>query len=773
MLIVLAGLLVSATPAAAVPLPPSSTPLPGSSFQGGDGNHADSPPLSDWQGFQGTGRVVHSPDPNAQDSVFTAGSEEDKPGEWDLSTAADGVSPGKANILDVWSAVDQPAADTFLYLAFTRESANGTTYLAFELNRDSRLWDNGHATIPCRRTGDILVAYEASTDGVDVILQKWTTTSTDLATGCARTGRLTDAARFIANQDAQGAVNTGVIANYLPGFTPAPGTIAAGEFGEASLNLTRLLGSAFGDGCMAFSSVWMHSRSSQSENSSMEDYVGPQPLAIRSCAASGTKFFDSNANRARDPGEPGIPRFVIWADYNNDGVRDDDEPFSLTDGDGRYVIYDIKPPNRTYTLRETLLTARTVGPDWVCSYPATTAPSGRFGCASGPIDVATTPNATGRDFGNWFPAELTLTKQIEPVDDPGRFDLLVDDEVVLPGAGDGGTITVSRPPGTYTVSDRPAAGGNAADYDSTVECGPASNRRGGLRPGTTFTGLTLVAGDRASCVFRNIRADIPRPAIGIRKTGPVSATAGDTLRDTLYVTNPGDVPFAAADVVVTDAGCDAPPALVSKGNASGPDPSPDTLNPGDTWTYQCSHATSAGGENCRPTSVPNSAVVTGSIGGAELTDDDSITTTLVCPNNPQPPDPIQPINPPGPGPPPNPDQPGPVEPPGPTPPDAGLAGIASVKFRQATQGCIRSHVPRVNFAGTRIATVRVYVNGRLRRNLTVQTLQRRVTPRVTLAPGRYRVSARVTFERGAGTPPVSFAGAVRICGARSLPRFTG
>jgi hypothetical protein len=78
----------------------------------------------------------------------------------------------------------------------------------------------------------------------------------------------------------------------------------------------------------------------------------------------------------------------------------------------------------------------------------------------------------------------------------------------------------------------------------------------------------------------------------------------------------------------------------------------------------------------------------------------------------------------------------------------------------------------VNLSGTHIRSVRVFVNGRLRRNLNVSTLQRRVTPRVTLPPGRYRVTARVAFQRGAGTPLVTLTQVIRICAA-AQPRFTG
>ena len=60
--------------------------------------------------------------------------------------------------------------------------------------------------------------------------------------------------------------------------------------------------------------------------------------------------------------------------------------------------------------------------------------------------------------------------------------------------------------------------------------------------------------------------------------------------------------------------------------------------------------------------------------------------------------------------------------------------------------------------------------------ITLQTLQRRVTPRVRLRPGRrYRVTARVTFQLGTGSPPVRFTTVVRVCASRHVgrPAFTG
>ena len=171
-----------APPALGTPLLPSPNPLPRSTFQGADGNQNDTATLIDWQGLSAEGRVGHTSDNNPQDTAFIGGSKEDEPDGWDFTIEEGGVQPPKANILDSWSAVDSGGADAFVYLGFARGGPDiglrtgvraSTTFLTFELNHDSRLWDNGLAMIPCRRTGDILVSYEAvggNNVGVDVVL---------------------------------------------------------------------------------------------------------------------------------------------------------------------------------------------------------------------------------------------------------------------------------------------------------------------------------------------------------------------------------------------------------------------------------------------------------------------------------------------------------------------------------------------------------------------------------------------------------------------------
>ena len=769
LLVAVAVVGLGVTPASAK-VPSGNGSLPGSTFQGGDGNQDDAARLVDWQGLQAAGRVRHSPDPNEQDSAFAGGTKELQPGDWQLTAENGGVNPGKANIRDAWSAVDQPGANTFLYLGFTREAGDGTTFVTFELNRDGRLWDNRHKTaIPCRRTGDVLISYDFhGSDDVRIVVRRWTTTATDPATGCAMQGTLKT---VDVTAGAQGAVNASAIPSRLPGFYQ--GTVPKDRFGETALNLAAILDDAFGDKCLAFGSIWMHSRSSDSVTSQMQDYVAPRALSVRTCAASGTKFFDLDADGQRDRGEPGIPRFQIWADYDDNGVLDSDEPFAVSDNQGQYTIFDIRPPDGTYTLREQLLTRRSrtrrVASDWKCSRPnantpggTPNAPGGRFGCGWGPINSKAEPNATGRDFGNWFPAQLTLEKVLRPTNDPGRFDLLVNGKVKVPAAGDGAGTALSVPPGTYNVSEVAAAGTNLDDYDSSVWCRRVASGRGGQRSGPVAGSISLAAGQNASCTFYNIRPGAP--AIAIRKLGPGTATAGDRLNYTLEVTNIGDVSFPETAVVVTDENCDQRPVLDSKGN----DSTPSTLDPGDTWTYTCSHKTTDG-KNCDPTRVNNTGEVSGTAGATTVTDEDSISTIILCPDQPKPPIPVPPG--PGPGPPP---PSGAVVPPGPRPPNAGNAGVAGLRFKKATQGCIRARVPRVAFRGTRIRRVRVFVNGHEDRRLTVRALQRLVfRPRVRRPPGTYRVRVRVVFQRGSGTPPLTLRGRIMICGRAAAPRFTG
>ena len=529
------GAIIAVAAACAAPavasaqLTPSSTPLPGSTFQGADGDQLEGGGFVDWEGLETAGGVVHNEDPNAQDSTFAGGTKEGAPFEWTFENTPGGVTPGKSNIRDAWSAVDQTSGRTFLYLAFARDAPVGTTFLTFELNHVGGTWKNDKGVrVPCRRDGDILVSYEISGTEAEVFLRRWSTGVTDAASGCDRTGTIEPFTTVQDNVEVQGAINRVKIANHLPGSFGAE--IPAVQFGEVALDLDALLGQAFEGGCYAFGSIWMHSRSSTSYTSQMQDYVAPAPIDLRTCAAEGVKFFDLDADGVRDPNEPGIPGFQIYADYNENGKLDPGEPSTVSDRTGRYVLSDIRRDD--YTLRERLLpTRRRATNDWLCSFPnANTdggfgAPGPGLPCGWGPIDADAEPNAKGRDFGNWYPAQLTVMKDLVPTDDPGRFDLLVNGKRVLQNALNGSSVTLDVPPGTYTVTEQAVAPADLSQYTRTASCQLFSRR---TRGGADSASVALAAGGRATCRFLNVR--LGHPAIAIDKSGPTVAQAGDTLR---------------------------------------------------------------------------------------------------------------------------------------------------------------------------------------------------------------------------------------------------
>jgi hypothetical protein len=147
-------------------------------------------------------------------------------------------------------------------------------------------------------------------------------------------------------------------------------------------------------------------------------------------------------------------------------------------------------------------------------------------------------------------------------------------------------------------------------------------------------------------------------------------------------------------------------------------------------------------------------------------DSDDFETPLTCPPpGPTPPEPT-------PQPQPEPPAPIPVETPSLAPPTAGVAGASSVS---PIRGCLR-HGSRVVVSGSRIASITVTVGGRRVGGLRVQPLQRRAIIQVVgnPAPGRYRVTATIRFQRGSGTPTVRLTRTVRVCArAAQAPNFTG
>ncbi len=226
--------------------------------------------------------------------------------------------------------------------------------------------------------------------------------------------------------------------------------------------------------------------------------------------------------------------------------------------------------------------------------------------------------------------------------------------------------------------------------------------------------------------------DVIHPAIDIEKTGPATATVGDALNYTLTVTNPGDVPFTAQEVGVTDLKCEQPPA----GPNTGSDATPGQLDPGDTWTYTCTAQTTG---QPAGTFVNTANVTAKDFLGKTVTDTDDFPTVL----NAQAVLPEQVI-----------------------PGSARLAGPS---------GCVRKPF-NATVRGSRIARVTFFRDGKRIKTITAKPGQRtfKVSVRPSNARGVHRVTARVEFETGSGTRARTLRLSYQRCARQVVrPRFTG
>ena len=228
---------------------------------------------------------------------------------------------------------------------------------------------------------------------------------------------------------------------------------------------------------------------------------------------------------------------------------------------------------------------------------------------------------------------------------------------------------------------------------------------------------------------------IVHPAIDIEKTGPATALVGTALAYTLTVTNPGDVSFAAQEVVVTDPRCEAPPA----GPNTGADATPSQLDPGDAWTYTCTAQTTGQ----PPGTFVNTATVTGKdFLGKTVTDTDDFPTELTQ----------QAV----------------------LPEPEIINGAARLR---GPSGCVKGPF-RATVRGSRIARVTFFVDGKRFRRINAPNGEgTRFTVKINPRGrgfGVHRVTARVQFASASQTQTRTLRLSFQRCRKQVVrPRFTG
>jgi hypothetical protein len=286
-----------------VPLSSARANVPGSSFEGGDGNlTVNTAGNTDWVNAPSftPGIDLLSGKP---DDAFSGGVSEDTVNP----TVTHGAVPNSKDDLKRFYAGYETKGTTaspqeLLYLAWIRAAKSqkdtqnyGSADMDFELNQSTSTTADG---LPVRSDGDVLITYEfVSTHTPTLSLLRWRVGSNAACYTASSAPCWAD--RIALNSttppiNSEGAVNDLTPsggANTVPDPRPEAGTdksLQAQRFGEAAIDLTAI-GVFSSSSCTKFARVFAKSRSSQSFNSSLQDYISAQPINLSNCL---TKSFD-------------------------------------------------------------------------------------------------------------------------------------------------------------------------------------------------------------------------------------------------------------------------------------------------------------------------------------------------------------------------------------------------------------------------------------------------------------------------------------------------
>ena len=223
---------------------------------------------SDWDAA-GAQPIATDPIGSADTSSFAGGVSEANGPNWTVAqTTGNGIGPGqaRADIGNLYASTRVIGADVFTYFGFELQNNIGTTSLHVELNQKpngdaSCPRGNRGAPSPCRTVGDLLLGFDKSGSTSMTLAAAWTWN------GSAWVPRSVTGA-------AVGRVNNNDI------HTLTGGTIPAGEFGEAAVNLTALFGPGSCSG--SFGTLNVRTSASTTLTSNLIDWVQPLQLGVPS-----------------------------------------------------------------------------------------------------------------------------------------------------------------------------------------------------------------------------------------------------------------------------------------------------------------------------------------------------------------------------------------------------------------------------------------------------------------------------------------------------------
>ncbi len=200
---------------------PSYALLPGSTFEGQDGNLVvNTAGHTDWA--NAPNRVVGLDQPSgATDNSFGVGTKEDDP---NVTVVTGSIPPNKNDLTRFYIGSEFASNSNFLYLAWERAVNIGSANLDLEINQNVTTGFTGTTTGPVtlnRTAGDLLVTYDFGGSGAPALgLLTWLTAAHgDSVADCFKANALPCWGKRLnlsAAGDAQGAVNTTTVTDPVP-----------------------------------------------------------------------------------------------------------------------------------------------------------------------------------------------------------------------------------------------------------------------------------------------------------------------------------------------------------------------------------------------------------------------------------------------------------------------------------------------------------------------------------------------------------------------------
>ena len=254
---------------------------------------------------------------------------------------------GGASVLNLfWSRVQDPNGTTDMDFEFNQNFCDSVNPTAPGSTCDDNTPNGGKTTIkvtPTRVAGDLLVTYLLSSGGTNPTIKYRTW-------GCSGATCAWSAPTDLTSSVAIGSINTTAILAANSDI----GSQSAFTFGEASLNVSVILGTA---DCRTFGSAYLKSRASDTDSTAGKDFIAPVRVSVTNCGSVVVKKVDNAATPNRLSGAT----FTIEKGKLAGGVENASDTLAEGTGNktGFYCIDNIKLDSGGSTHKVTETTAPT------------------------------------------------------------------------------------------------------------------------------------------------------------------------------------------------------------------------------------------------------------------------------------------------------------------------------------------------------------------------------------------------------------------------------